>query len=125
WRAIWFAEDPADRALRLAGWTVAGVPLLDLVENTVLDVDADAVVMPLAAGVARVLDREFGTRELGLAQMPYMEYVEQLLTVPSRGVFAEAKLGHCNASELIDPSRFWDWQTSPIPDDAPDIAAVS
>jgi len=40
-------------------------------------------------------------------------------------MFAEAKLGHCNASEVIDPSRFWDWQSSPIPDDAPEIAPTS
>ncbi|MBA3868888.1 MAG: hypothetical protein H0X30_07030 [Anaerolineae bacterium] len=49
---------------------------------------------------------------------------ERLVTLPTRGVFAEAKLGHCNASEEIDPTRFWDWQTSPIPHSAPEIAAI-
>ena len=37
-------------------------------------------------------------------------------------MFAEAKLGHCNASEEIDNTRFWDWQQSPIPHMAPEIA---
>ena len=50
--------------------------------------------------------------------------IEQLVTLPTRGVFAEAKLGHCNASEEIDNTRFWDWQTSPIPHLAPDIAPI-
>jgi hypothetical protein len=51
--------------------------------------------------------------------------VEQLLTLPSRGIFGEAKLGHCNSSELIDPYRFWDWQKSPIEFTPPDITGVS
>lgn len=125
WRAIWLAETPADRAVRLDGWSVAGVPLLDLVDNRLLDVDGEYLVMPTVPGAHRALDRAFDTRNLGIAKTPYLEYVEQLLTVPARGVFAEAKLGHCNASEVIDPDRFWDWQTSPIPDDAPDIAPSS
>jgi hypothetical protein len=125
WRAIWLSELPADRAVRLEDWKVGTIPLLDLVENTLLDVDGEYVVMPVAAGAETKLDREFQTRNLGLSKTPYLEYVEQLLTLPARGVFAEAKLGHCNASELIDPSRFWDWQTSPIPDDAPEIAPSS
>lgn len=49
---------------------------------------------------------------------------ERLITLPTRGVFAEGKLGHCNISEEIDNTRFWDWQTSPIPIQAPDISAV-
>jgi hypothetical protein len=125
WRAIWLAENPADRAVRFDEWKVGGTPLLDVVENVLLDVDGEYLVLPVVAGADRVLDKEFETRNLGLSKTPYLEYVEQLLTVPARGVFAEAKLGHCNASELIDPSRFWDWQTSPIPDNTPDISPVS
>jgi hypothetical protein len=50
--------------------------------------------------------------------------LEQLITLPTRGIFAEAKLGHCNASEKIDNTRFWDWQQSPIPSMAPEIAPI-
>ena len=125
WRAVWLAETAADRAVRFDKWRIDGVPLLDLIENTLLDVDGEYLVMPAAAGAGKVLDRKFETQELGRSRTPYLEYVEQLLTVPARGVFAEAKLGHCNASEIIDPSRFWDWQTSPIPDAAPEIAPAS
>jgi hypothetical protein len=125
WRAIWLAEIPADRAIRFEQWQLNGKPLLDLVDNVVLDVDGEYVIMPVSAGASKALDKVFGTRDLGMTREPYLEYVEQIVTVPARGVFAEAKLGHCNASEPIDPTRFWDWQTSPIPDDAPDIAPVS
>ena len=52
-------------------------------------------------------------------------YVEQLLSLPTRGVFAEAKLGSCNSNEKIDNDRFWDWQKSPVPHMAPDIAPAN
>lgn len=50
---------------------------------------------------------------------------ERLVGLPTRGVFAEAKLGHCNASELIDNTRFWDWQQSPVPHLAPEISPIT
>jgi len=57
-----------------------------------------------------------------VASVPDAAPDERLVTLPTRGVFAEAKLGHCNASERIDNTRFWDWQQSPIPHFAPEIA---
>jgi hypothetical protein len=49
---------------------------------------------------------------------------ERLATLPTRGVFAEGKLGHCNVSEEIDNTRFWKWEEHPIPIQAPDIAPI-
>ncbi|RAJ80083.1 hypothetical protein CLV59_105190 [Chitinophaga dinghuensis] len=46
---------------------------------------------------------------------------ERLITLPTRGVFAEGKLGHCQISEEIDNTRFWKWEKHPIPIVAPDI----
>ncbi|HEX5295575.1 MAG TPA: hypothetical protein VFW50_01080 [Streptosporangiaceae bacterium] len=126
WRAIWLAEDPGDRALRLTGWQLAGQPLFDAVENTLVGVTDDSIALPIASGMESRIIGDLGIgRELETFDLPSDDYVEQLLSFPTRGVFAEAKLGHCNASELIDPTRFWDWQSSPIPDDAPQISPVS
>ncbi|CAN7595413.1 hypothetical protein LJR255_004376 [Pararhizobium sp. LjRoot255] len=50
WRAIWLAEIPADRAVRFDGWTVNGVPLLDIIDNTLLAVDGEYLVLPISAG---------------------------------------------------------------------------
>mgnify|MGYP007008284440 CR=1 FL=1 len=50
---------------------------------------------------------------------------EQLITLPTRGVFAEGELGHCNISEEIDNTRFWKWEEHPIPIEAPDINPVT
>ncbi len=124
WRAIWLAETAVDRALRLQAWQINGKPLLNLVANTLLDFVDGYAVMPVVAGAERELVRVFEAEDV--ARLPvFTEYIEQIVTVPARGVFAEAKLGHCNASEVIDPTRFWDWQISPIPEEAPAIGTTS
>lgn len=41
--------------------------------------------------------------------------------LPTAGVFAEAILGRSNASEKVDATRFYNWQDSPIPHQAPAI----
>lgn len=50
---------------------------------------------------------------------------ERLISLPTRGVFAEGKLGHCNVSEEIDNTRFWKWDEHPIPIEAPEIGVVT
>jgi hypothetical protein len=50
--------------------------------------------------------------------------VEDFVPLPSGGVFAEAVLGRSNSAEKLDITRFWNWQDSPIPLQAPDIAAI-
>src|SRR5262249_51411616 len=32
------------------------------------------------------------------------------VTLPTRGLFAEAQLGHCNSCEKRDVTRMWDWR---------------
>jgi hypothetical protein len=54
----------------------------------------------------------------------YETTVEDFVPLPSGGVFAEAILGRANSAEKLDITRFWNWQDSPIPLQAPDIAAV-
>ena len=49
---------------------------------------------------------------------------EAFIPLPTEGVFTEAVLGRYNASEKLDITRFWDWQESPIPHQAPDIAPI-
>jgi len=50
--------------------------------------------------------------------------IKDTVFLPTAGVFAEAILGRSNASEFVDPRRFWNWQDSPIPFSAPQIAAL-
>ncbi|CAN5477554.1 hypothetical protein BH10PSE14_BH10PSE14_14480 [soil metagenome] len=111
-RAIWLMEDPNERAVRFAAIQFGGKALLDQIDNRPLDVLGEAVA--------------FASNEESLAIPVFaVSKVEKLMTMPTRGVFAEAKLGHCSASEIIDNTRFWDWQTSPIPEKAPTILPAS
>jgi outer membrane protein OmpA-like peptidoglycan-associated protein len=50
--------------------------------------------------------------------------VSELVYLPTAGVFGEAILGLSNASEYVDPRRFYNWQDSPIPNAAPQIVAL-
>ena len=122
WRQIWMAEDPNERRVRLRSTTInlAGnrAGLFDIIENRVVDVVGDQLVFPLEPSIV-----QWVRSEQLLRYGPALS--EVLISLPTRGVFGEAKLGHCNASEVIDNTRFWDWQTSPCPEDAPAITGVS
>ncbi len=111
----------AQRASDLAALALPdGRTLLDKVDNRPLEVVGDFVAYPCTdAGWSDQILAAY--ERLELDAIPARE---RLLALPTRGVFAEAKLGHCNASEEIDNSRFWDWQSSPIPHMAPEIAPV-
>ncbi|MFW5834403.1 MAG: hypothetical protein ACOCYE_09920 [Pseudomonadota bacterium] len=43
------------------------------------------------------------------------QIAEDIVALPSGGVFGEAVLGQAIAAEKIDLTRFWNWQDSPIP----------
>lgn len=129
YKQIWMGEEPSTRAARLAGVTITigatTVPLLNVVENRVLDVLGSRVVMPLDPGIFNGNSPVLGRRQRFTLPTVDPARQEQLISLPTRGVFAEAKLGHCNASEVIDNTRFWDWQSSPIPDQAPAITGIA
>lgn len=46
------------------------------------------------------------------------------VSLATDGVFAEAVLGRSNGAEKLDITRFWDWQSSPIPILPSEIAPV-
>lgn len=50
---------------------------------------------------------------------------QDIVPLPSGGTFAEAVLGRSNSAEKLDLTRFWNWQDSPPPMQATDIAAIS
>ncbi len=117
-RAIWLAEDPDERALWLDRYRFGSEEdgfgrLLDFVENRIVDVLGDYIVLPLrSSSLADTLTGEDP------------EPVRRVVGLPTRGVFAEAKLGHCNACEIRDVTRFWDWSESPCPT-PPEISPVT
>ncbi|KAF2430886.1 hypothetical protein EJ08DRAFT_696837 [Tothia fuscella] len=132
-RQLWLAEDANARDARWEDRKIKGIdsPILDLIENKAIEINGNYVAFPVPMGNSEgdpeeVLKKAFQwSEEQSTILNPTDSYVEQLLALPTRGVFAEAKLGQCNSNEKIDNTRFWDWQTSPIPYQAPDIAPAS
>jgi len=121
-RAIAFSRDALERAAELdAIMLTDGSTVLAKVENRPIEVIGEYMAYP---GTDRTWKDKI-VASLDEDQSDDAVVDERLVALPTRGVFAEAKLGHCNASELIDNTRFWDWQQSPIPRLAPEIAPIT
>ncbi len=53
-----------------------------------------------------------------------VEDIEDIVTLPTRGLFAEAQLGHCNSCEMRDVTRMWDWTEMTV-ETPPEISGIS
>lgn len=106
---IWLQESAHERAARFEDYGFDGGTLLEAVDNRPIEAVGDYLVFPLG-----------GAPEDERVEEP----VERIVSLPTRGAFAEAKLAHCNASEIIDDTRFWDWQISPCPDEPTEIQPI-
>jgi len=121
-RALRLGSTPAQRAFELARLGVGGgASLLEKVDSRPLEVLGDYVAYPCIDPTWS----EMIMTKINALKVDAIEPVERLVTLPTRGVFSEAKLGHCNASEEIDNTRFWKWDEHPIPHSAPEIAAIA
>lgn len=56
---------------------------------------------------------------------PLMPSPPYRVSVPTRGVFAEAVMGACNSCEKKDETRFWRWEESPNPDEPTAINPIT
>lgn len=108
-----------------------------VVENRVIGVVGNNMIVPVAAGYN--LDPRFrwdnsqvtledGTKVSALMYhyMPDRGFKSTpfRISVPTKGVFAEAIMGACNSCEKIDNSRFWKWEEHPIPDSPTAIGTI-
>lgn len=105
----------------------AGRSVASVVENRIIAIVGNSLVMPVAAGVKLDSTYRFGENTPEQLIELYATDPAPLMRVslPTRGVFAEAVLGKCNSCELIDETVFWRWEEAPIPDSPTPIAAVS
>jgi len=117
-QVIWRSLDAPTLGLLLSPYTLQGRPLVELVDPTPLAVAGNYLVFRTyaedAAWSAFLKDKGL---QVGRVR-------ESLVPLPSGGVFAEAVLGRANSAEKLDITRFWNWQDSPIPIAAPEIAAL-
>ncbi len=135
-RAIWTNLDPGHRFLLLDSLFD---PKLDsrrrvasLVENRILGFLGNSMILPAAPGVHFDFFQPAGGTLVTSGQSLVGYYsplsndgARTRISLPTRGVFAEAILGECNACETKDDARFWRWEQSPCPDEPTAIQPVS
>ncbi len=104
-RAIWLHEDPDDRACRFDEdfdeYNYLNKPLMDVIVNEPVAVEGCYVAFPMA-NADLILDPNVPT-----------EY--SIVTLPTRGIFAEALLGQCDACEVVDVTRYRDFECEAAP----------
>ncbi|MDH6435721.1 hypothetical protein M2158_004198 [Streptomyces sp. SAI-144] len=148
--AIWWTMDPNRRYLLLDGFAApnsGGRSIAQVVENRLIGVAGNSLVMPVAPGVSldpiiKMAKRNVPRANKGQAapEPPDVEAADPTgllayyapptpvpparVSLPTKGVFAEAVMGACNACERIDDSRNWHWDQSPL-DEPPAIQPSS
>lgn len=130
-QAVWKSMDARTISMLLGEYTIDGRNAAEFLDPTPEATHGNYVVFPLAIPespedatdetYAKLAawwddwtDRNFdpGHRE------------RDLVPLPTGGVHGESILGRANGAEKLDITRFWDWQESPIPQQAPEIAPV-
>jgi hypothetical protein len=126
--AVWWTMDPNRRFMLLDGYSApnaGGRSVASVVDNTLIGIVGNSLVMPVARG--NKLDPQFKLAE-GVTLLEHYEPQSPVppsrVSLPTRGVFAEAVMGDCNACEEIDDTRFWRWEESPI-DEPPALDATA
>lgn len=127
-KALWRFMSPERRFLLLDGIILPGNKglgrsLASLVENELIGIVGNSLVFPVAQGLN--LDPNFGLSD-SLSDYYMVAATDPIsISVPTKGVYAEAMMGHCNSCEEKDESRFWRWEESPIPDSPTSINPIS
>ncbi len=108
-----------------------------LVENRLIGIAGNSLIMPVAKGfnlnpIFRYADDEVEIEGRKISKlmsyyMPEKGFKETpfRISIPTKGVFAEAVMGACNSCEKIDNTRYWKWDEHPIPNTPTAIDSVS
>jgi hypothetical protein len=120
-QAIWRQLDSGTLGLLLSSYSLAGRPLIEMIDPTPVSVAANYLAFRFYGAEESAWWKKF----LADKGATLHERRESLIPMPSGGVFAEAVLGRFNSAEKLDITRFWNWQDSPIPITAPEISAIT
>ena len=129
-QAVWLAMDPNRRYLLLDGFVAPnadGRSVASVVENRLVGIVGNCLVMPVVPGLHLDPSYELEPRtDAELIDLYAHDPVPPMrISVPTRGVFADAVMGACNSCEAKDDTRLWRWDESPIPDEPTPIGQVS
>jgi len=115
---IWLSFDPGLLTIHLAPYTIDDKRLIEYIDPTPISAAGNSIVFRWKDEDAADWT-QWKTDNVDPANVDV-----DIVALPTGGVFAEAVLGRFNSAEKLDITRFWNWQDSPIPITAPDIAAL-
>lgn len=130
---IWWLMDPGRRFMLLDGFIAPdseGRSVASVTENRLISIIGNSLVLPVAPGYVLdpvVKNAEDPDRPIDLleAYRPAIPFAPKRISVPTRGVHAEAILGECNSCAILDNKRFWDWASEPIEEEPTPIQETS
>jgi hypothetical protein len=118
-KAIWWSMDADRRFMLLDGFIAPnanGRSVASVVENRLIGFIGNSMVLPVGPGFhldpTYKVDPEDPIDLINL-YAPTTPVPPMRVSVPTRGVFAEAVMGNCNSCETIDETRFWRWDQAP------------
>ena len=117
-KCIYFDMTPERRFMLLDGIIAPGKAngrsVASVVENRVIGIAGNSLIMPVAPGnqLDPTIDETFHL----FAQYFEEEREPMRVSMPTKGIYAEAVMGKCNSCEEKDEGKFWRWEESPIPD---------
>jgi hypothetical protein len=113
-RAIWMLMDTAQRRMYLEETLGDNNELLYAIDDIPLTVSGHRVVFPFNGPMPKA---EWFNEQNPAPRM-------SIVTLPTRGLFAEAQLGHCNSCEVRDITRNSDW-TEMTTEEPPAISGIT
>ena len=130
-KVIWYQMDPDKRFMLLDGViapNAGGRSVASVVENKLIGITGNSLIMPVARGAH--LDPTYSQDvnnpiDLLHHYRPTTPEEPFRVSVPTRGVYAEAVMGHCNSCEKIDESRFWRFTEVPSGNEPTQILPIS
>lgn len=130
-QAIWKSLDPQTVTMLLSGRQIDGRAAIEYVDPRPEATHGNYVAFPLAIpdSLEDAPDETYAKLVEWWNQWTDRNYdaddrERDLIPLPSGGVHSEAILGRANSAEKLDITRFWDWQESPIPQEAPQVAPI-
>lgn len=120
-QAIWKSLDSATLSLLLSPFKFNGKPVMQIIAPEPVAVAGNFLAFRMHSDPVTDPSWAQWLRDHGIDRAAVKQ---EIVPLPSGGVFAEAVLGRYNSAEKLDMTRFWNWQDSPIPNQAPEIAPV-
>lgn len=121
-QAIWRSLSGPELVAHLEGYSFQGEPVTDVIDANPIATVGNYLIFRFYREDDRW--KQFLQKHKLTPELRKKSRREDIVPLPSGGVFAEAVLGRFNSAEKLDITRFWNWQDSPIPITAPEIAPL-